>query len=74
MSVLSLETLGIDAIFLAALVTALMCLAYLVLVSVRERRELRPGKGQAHEKVQGLRPGVSPARRVERLALHDTHR
>jgi len=75
MSVLSLETLGIDAIFVAALVTALSCLVYLVLITLRERREVRAGEDQQHrDRVQGLRPGVSPARRAERVALHETRR
>jgi hypothetical protein len=75
MSVLSLETLGVDAIFIAALVTAMSCLVYLVLITVRERRRLRAGEDQQHrERVQSLRPGVSPRRRAERVALHETRR
>ena len=74
MSILSLETLGIDAIFVAALVTALSCLVYLVLITVWERRELHAGKDRHQDGVQSLRPGVAPARRAGRVALHDTRR
>lgn len=72
MSVLSMEALGIDAIFVVALVAAMACLAYLVVLTLRERRELRPRTDRLHEDVQGLRPGVAPSRRAERVTLRDT--
>jgi hypothetical protein len=48
------------------------CLAYLVVLTLRERRELRPRTDRLHEDVQGLRPGVAPSRRAERVTLRDT--
>ena len=74
MSVLSLETMGIDAIFVAALVTALACLAYLVWLTLSERRALRIAEGHHQDSIQGLRPGVAPRRRAGHVALHDTRR
>ena len=74
MSILTIETLGIDAIFVAALVSATSCLVYLAWLTLRERRELRAGKDQHQDGVLDLRPGVAPARRAERVALHDTRR
>ena len=47
MSVLSLEILGIDAILVVALIAALSCLAYLVWLTLGERRALRAGRTAA---------------------------